>query len=572
MPYTSPRSLHDDSDRQTSQSRRRFLLGIGAATAALAGCASSDDSDDDEPADNAESDAFAPASDLSYGKWLTTATDEMLFAYANLDAAPTDSASDGSLNQSLEDPLVMYPLVMSQTMIGLGQLRLSLAGLTRAIAPDSESESAVDEIIVVNQTTVAEGSFATDELDELLTEPTEETWGIEYEQTGTISGYDRYEPAEVPDSFDSEPPAVAVDDETVVVSRGIEQLERMVAAGAGDQSRIYETDEAVVALLERAGSGDLVVGEIGSVGDDTFSRGMLETDPQFEPRSGEDVVAAVELEDGSDTVESRVALAAEDLGEDRREAVETAFGTAAVDDSVSVDVSDGRITASGTYSAERLGLTGGDNAGDETLSQAEAAELIAPDALAIQYGPPGNQRSGELWVTVTEQSDAAALRLETDSGNYTQIQPQNRPISTDDTAAVQVDPEGDSVTVFAVDDEGAVGELTTLSAPTEELSAKAASQAVPEDALSFSYESPDAGNLGSLTVEVVADTDAKTLVARPQAAPGLFTGRAGSLTSDEPVEAGTTLETTVEPDGDEVVVFATVGDATGEVARWQGPE
>jgi hypothetical protein len=128
------------------------------------------------------------------------------------------------------------------------------------------------------------------------------------------------------------------------------------------------------------------------------------------------------------------------------------------------------------------------------------------------------------------------------------------------------------VTVFAVDGEGAVGELTTLSVPTDELSETAATQGVPADALSFSYESPDAGDLGSLTVEVVADTEAKTLVAQPQEAPGLFTDRVGSLTSDKLVGAGTTLETAVDPAGDEVVVYATIDGTTGEVGHWRGPK
>jgi len=584
----SPLSAHDDSDRQTSQSRRRFLFGAGAATAALAGCASSDDTDNDDPADDpadnstddqadnpaddSGTDSFDPASDLSYGKWLTTATDGMLFAYADLEAAPTSGASDGSLDQSLADPLVTYPLVMSQTVVGLGQLQLSLAGLSRAISPETESASTVNEIIVVNQTIVAEGTFATNKLDELLTEPTDETWGIEYEQTGTIKGYDQYEPAVVPDSFGGEPPAIAAADETVVVSAGVEQLERMVAAGDGDQSRIYETNETAAQLLEQAGTGDLVVGEIGSMPENTFSRGeMLETDPQFKPRSGEDVVAAVDFADGGDTVDSQFALAAEDLDESRRETVETAFGTAAVDDSVSVDLSDGRITASGTYSVESLGLTSGDNSGDEELSQSAAAELVSPDALAFQYEPAPDQQFGELWVTVTEETDAAALRLETDSGNSTELRPQDGSLSADDSLAVPVDPDGDSVTVSVINDEGAVGRLTTQSVPTDELSEEAASQAVPEDALSFTYDSPDGGDFGSLTIEVVADTDAETLVAQPQEAPGVFADRAGSLGSDEPVAAGTTLETAVEPDGDEVIIFGTVGDATGEVARWQGP-
>jgi hypothetical protein len=557
------------------------MLGIGAATAAVAGCSSDDDSTNDDQDDNnsdnqgdePDSEPFDPASALPYGKWLTTAEDGLLFAYADLEALPTTNTSDSSLGESPEDPLFVYPLVMNQTAIGLGQIQLSLAGLTRAITPERESESTVNEITVLNQTVVAEGTFATDKLDQMLTEATDETWGIAYEQTGTVHGYDQYEAAEVPDSFSDDPPVIAVADDTVAVSVGPDQLERTVAAGNGDQSRIYESDETVRRLLEQAGTGDLVVGELGTLPEEVLNRGeSFDTDPQFEPRSGEDVVAALEFEEGGDTVESKFALAADDLGENRRETVESALGTAAVDGSVSVDVSDGRLTASGTYDTESLGLTGDGGSGDEELSQERAAELVSPESLAFQYEPPRDQQFGEFWVRVTEDTDAAALRMEADSGGYNEFQPQERSVRAGDSVAVQVDPDGDSVTVFAVNEEGATGELTTLTVPTDELSETTASQAVPDEALSFSYQSPDTGNLGSLTVEVVADTDAKTLVAQPQEAPSLFTARVGSLTSDEPIEAGTTLETSVEPDGDVVIVYATVDGATGEVARWQGPE
>lgn len=569
----SPLSNHDSSDRQTTQTRRRFLVGIGAATAALAGCASSDDSNDDEPDDDSDPESFDPASDLSYGQWLTTAADGMLFAYANLEAASFNNESGRSFDESLDDPLATYPLVMSQTVVGLGQLQLSFAGLTRALTPERESESTVNEIVVVNQTTVAQGTFATDRLDELLTEGTDETWGIAYEQTRTLNGHDLYEPAEVPDAFDSEPPVIAVAKESVVVSADVAKLERMVTAGDDGQPRIYETNDTAAQLLEQAGSGDLVVGKIGTLpAEVSNSEATFDMDPQFEPQSGEDVVAAVDFGGDGETVEAQFALAADDIEESRQETVETTFGTTAVDDSVSIDVSDDRITASGTYSIESLGLTGGDGSGQEELSQAEAAELVSPDSLAFQYEPQPNQQFGEFWVEVTEETDAAALRIEAESGGYNEFRPQDRSVSARDSIAVQVDPDGDSVTVFAVNGEGAAGELTTQSVPTGSLSETAASQAVPTDALSFNYSSPDAGNLGSLTVEVVANIEAETLIAQPQEGPSVFTDRVGSIGTSDSIDIGTTLETAVEPDGDEVIVYATVGDATGEVARWQGPD
>jgi hypothetical protein len=287
--------------------------------------------------------------------------------------------------------------------------------------------------------------------------------------------------------------------------------------------------------------------------------------------SEEAVVASLSFAGDGATIESQFALTADDLGENRRETVTTTFGTAAVDDSASIDTTEDRLTASGTYDAESLGLRSSDGSGGDELSQAAAAELLSPETLAFRYEPPRDQQFGELSVAVTDATDAAAIRLETDSGNSTEIRPQEGSVSAGSSVIVPVESAGDSVTVFVVADDGAVGELTTQSIPADELSESAASEAVPDDALSFSYQPPNAGNFGSLTVDVVADTDAETLVAQPQEAPGLFTDRAGSLTNDEPLGAGTTLETAVDPDGDEVIVYATVGDAIGEVARWQGP-
>jgi hypothetical protein len=573
-----PRFAHnnDDGATQASQSRRRFLLGMSALTAALAGCAgddnqeATDSSDDDTPTDDSSTDTFAPASDLSYSQWLTTDQNGLFFAYANLENLPENAVanSSGPSEQSVDDPLVLYPLVIGGAAVGVGQLALSFAGLARAVSPTATSDSTVSEVTVTNETIIAEGAFATNQLHERLTEPTDQTFGVAYEQTSTDGGYDRYEPVEVPESV-TDPPAVALADETVIVGPDTSRLDQTIAAGDGDQSRVFETDETATELLEQAGSGDLVVGQFGSTtGEQLFGDFQPDPDPQFRPRSGENVVAAVDFDANRETFDAQFALAAGDLSEDRQETIETSLGTAAVDSSRSVEVTDDRITATGSYDVEQLTE---EPAGQE-LSQAATAELVSPEALTYQYEPPRGQQFGELWVRVTEDTDAAGIRIEADSGGYTELQPQERPVSAGDSVAVQVDPDGDSVTVFAVNSEGAAGELTTLSVPTDELSETAASQAVPADALSFRYESPDGGNLGSLTVEVVADTDAETLVAQPQEAPGLFTDRVGSLTSDKPVGAGTTLETAVEPEGDEVIVYATVDGATGEVARWQGPE
>jgi len=588
---------NDGSMTQTSQSRRRFLLGMGALTAALAGCSSDDDqeandnSDDDTPADDTptedtpaedtpaedtptddpSTDTFDPASELPYSQWLTTDQNGLFFAYANLDNFPDDTVgnSSGSSDPSVDDPLVLYPLVIGGGAVGVGQLALSFAGLGQAVSPTATSDSTVNEVTVTNETIIAEGSFATDQLDERLIEPTDKTFGIAYEQTSTDRGFDRYEPVEVPDSV-NDPPAVAVADETVIVGPDTSRLDQLIAAGDGDRSRVFETDETAPELLEQAGSGDLVVGQFGSAtSEQLFGDFQPNAGPQFRPRSGENVVAAVDFDASRDTFESQFALAADGIGEDRQETIESSFGTAAVDSSRSVEVSDDRITATGTYDVDQLTA----DSAEQELSQAAAAELVPPEVLRFQYEPPrGEAGIGQLWVTITENTDAAAIRVEADSGGTNEIQPQDRPVSAGTDVVAPVDPAGDTVTVFVVNDEGATGKLVTQPVPTDELSDTTASQAIPEDALSFSYESPDAGNVGTLRIELVTDTDADTLVAQPQEALRAFTARAGSLTSDESVGAGTTLETGVEPEGDEVIVYATVDGATGEIARWQGPK
>jgi hypothetical protein len=575
----SPHSTDDSNETGRSQTRRRFLLGVGAVTATAAGCLGQSDGSadgttstaDPTTAETTTTASFDPAAPLPYGEWLTAADDGRLVAYADLDAASSVLGPDASFDASLDDPLVTYPLVLSQTAVGLGQLRLSFAGLTAAVTPGTESESTVSEVTVLDRTTVAGGQFATDVLDERLVEPTDQTWGIAYEQTETVAGYDQYEPAEVPDSFDDDPPVVAVSDETVVAGPDAPRVQQLLTGG--DDAEGVFGGGGVEELFEIAGAGDFVVGELGAKTDAAPDiRGMFDSDPQFEPGAGEDALASLTFGDVEDAVSSQFVLDADALPEDRRETIETTFGTAAVDDSVTIDSTDGRITANGTYTFEALGLTNSNADEAEGLSRSEAAELVSPDALAFQYEPPSGTGDGELWVAVTEATDAAALRVEADSGSYTEIRPQDRTVRAGDSVAVRVDPDGDSVIVSVVNDDGAVGELTTQSVPTGDLSDAAADRAVPADALSFNYESPDAGDYGSLTVEVVAAIDAKTLVARPKSAPSVFTDRTGSLAGDTPVEPGTQLETAVDPDGDEVVVYGTVDDATGVVARWQGPD
>ena len=213
-----------------------------------------------------------------------------------------------------------------------------------------------------------------------------------------------------------------------------------------------------------------------------------------------------------------------------------------------------------------------DDGSGGSLSQSEARDLLPLESLAFRYEPPLGSQFGEFWVAVVREADATAVRAEAESGGYNEVTPQDGTIDRYLGVPVQVDPDGDEVTVFAVDEDGTRGPVTEITVPTDELTTAQAEQAVPPDALSFTYEPPNAGDYGSLIIEVTADTGADTLVAQPQEAPGLFTDRVGNLGDEERIGAGTTLDVAVDPEGDEVILWASVDGATGEVTRWQGPD
>jgi hypothetical protein len=220
-------------------------------------------------------------------------------------------------------------------------------------------------------------------------------------------------------------------------------------------------------------------------------------------------------------------------------------------------------------STEREGERG---KGEQSLSRGEARELLPLESLAFRYEPPLGSSLAEFWVAVVGETNATAVRAEAESGGYNEVGPREGTIEAYLGVPVQVDTDGDEVTVFAVNDEGARGPVTSVRVPTDELTAEEARQAVPPEVLSFTYEPPGVGDFGSLSIEVTADTGADTLVAQPQEAPGTFADRVGNLGDDETLAAGTTLEVGVDPDGDEVRIVASVAGATGKVTRWQGPE
>ena len=463
--------------------------------------------------------------------------------------------------EGVTDPLVTFPLKMGAKRVGFSTFGLGVTDLFPVIDRPEEFASELRRLLVLNTTIVAAGTVDREEIDRRLTGVPAPFTAV-YERTGSVAGgYDRYEPTEIPDGLD-QVPIVAVSSEAVVVGFDGDRLRRVIETKTGD--RPSANGDRLAWLLERVGAGDIVAGTIGSPPAERI--GAETIDPPIAPANGEDVLAAVD--DGSDerAVRARFALAADELDEARRTTVESEFGAAASEGSI--DASGDRIAATGTYDTATIDWRISERTDEERLSRSEAKELVPDGTLDSWYVPPLEDGYGTFWVGVTADTNAAAIRLETDAGGEYEVGPREGVVEAGTSVAAQVDPTGDEVTVLAVDEQGTAGELTTLGVPTDELSEEAAERAVPESALSLTYDGPGASDLGTVSVAVREEIAATTLVAQSLTTP--FSDRVGSLDTGG-VGAGATLEVPVDPEDGTAVVFATVEGATGEVARRTSP-
>ena len=556
-----------------NRSRRAVLLSIGAGSVALAGCLDETESDGSEVTDeSATTDTARDGESLpSYVRWLPDAG-SVLFSHAKFESSDEAAGGSFSPDESLDDPLVTLPSEIGGAAVGLYTLSLASADLAAVIDPETETQSEADELLGFNEIVVLTGTFDSEELNERLSDDSN-PFAATYEQSGTVNGFDRYEPTDVPDEVE-DVPVVAISETTVLIAPDDDQLEETAEADGHDQPRILDRHENASWLLEQAGEGDIVFGTIGPVDEGEFVLNDItafsDDGLPFEPAEGEDFVTAIEIDTEEATVDSRFALTAEDLREQTQTTIESTFGNAAIEDTVDVD--DDRLIVHGTYDAEDIGTIGddGDSNDREELTPEEARELVPLEALEYWYQPATGQRLPQLWVQVTEDTEATGLRVEAESWGQNEVTRPDGTIGTGDSVPVQVDPDiADEVTVFAVTDDDTIGRLDTVAVPTDELTEEVN---VSEDTLSFEYESPNTGDFGSLSVEIVEDTMAEVLVAQPTEAPGSFADYTGSVGADEPVLAETTLQTAVDPDGDEVLIFATLNGSTSEVARWQGPD
>ncbi|ARS90659.1 hypothetical protein [Natrarchaeobaculum aegyptiacum] len=258
-----------------------------------------DDGDSDDPVDE---DALP-----DYSRWLVLEDGALEFTAIDWDAVGEDVRAELEAAEGVEDdpdvpseyeadPMVVLPSEGLYSSYLLVTLSLGQYGLGRLLEPEA-FETTVEDLVVVNDVTVAAGEVDADEIDGQLTADPDNGFATQFEQTDEIDGADVYAPVETEDV--PEQVAIAVDDETIVIADReadddpVATLETVLEAEAGDGDRA--ADEADVAwLLEAAGDGDAVVGAYGepTTGDD----GLV--GPEFEALAdAEGIVVSTTPED-----------------------------------------------------------------------------------------------------------------------------------------------------------------------------------------------------------------------------------------------------------------------------------
>jgi len=238
----SPEFVPSTSESE-SRSRRAVLLSIGAGSVALAGCSNETDGGDDPEvedgatADETESDVESlPA----YADWLPDSS-SVLFSYADLDASGVVGGGGFSLDDSVDDPLVTFPSEVGGSAVGLSVFSLASTNLSAVVDPETATESAADELLAVNEAVVLAGAFDLEELDERLTDDST-PFAAAYEQSGTVHGFDRYVPTDIPEQVE-DALVVAISETTVLAAPDNDQLERVAEAPDTDRPQIVEEHE-----------------------------------------------------------------------------------------------------------------------------------------------------------------------------------------------------------------------------------------------------------------------------------------------------------------------------------------
>jgi len=263
--------------------------------------------------------------------------------------------------------LPMTGMVAAAFVVGFGLSAYGLSGMIDYSQSGTETDetggmnSKSEAMLSTNEAIVLTGKIDTEEVDGTLTaEPEGFSFSKQYEQTDEIDDYAVYTPV---DEEGSE--AIAVSDSALVFTSGdditepVDAIRTPIEAAAGETERATEASDDLEWLVSTAGHGHLVLGGYGETfeptsenddesGDDVSDIGsgtQDEFDMEYSELEGVDSgVSSLTFDDiGSQASGEFAAI----LGDADASALEESLGSSATESSV--DIEDGRVTASATW-------------------------------------------------------------------------------------------------------------------------------------------------------------------------------------------------------------------------------
>jgi len=349
--------------------RRTVLLGSAAGVAALAGCIDAIGGDGGNSGDGLP----------SYTQLVTPGeTGESLAVYLDLAAAsglegidPSQGDEGGS---ATEDGLLGIPAV-GFFFLAFGQLPLATAGLdvlvedAEPFSSDRKGEQSEDgpafdteltDELLVTQGLILRGDIDTDEIAEILT-TTPDDGGFSQKQA--FEQVDTTDELEIYESVEGTEQVVGVGGSTIFVTETTDELEQLIGAQNGEQTRTAETSEPFEWVNTEVSGGYLRLTLWGDNGVDESSAGGDESSPQrgelideelFEAVGTTVAVASTLAGDSGETQVDLALVVDGELTDEAQSTLEDELGATA--DDIEFEFDGDRLLVSGTYSEPEDGL------------------------------------------------------------------------------------------------------------------------------------------------------------------------------------------------------------------------
>jgi len=439
--------------------RRRLLeLGVGAAGFSLAGCLG-------EPGSDANTEWF-PAGETPF-----------LMAYLDLTVTtqntgvdpviplvlPSAGGSDSTeyvpelpSADELEDPLVRTPLAVGGQVIAGGAIAIAAIGLDHLVDPDRPTQGVTD-LYMTNGTAIGVGEIDVEEADESLRAESEGiSGGIKFTPTDDTGEYTLYEADTENDSI------VALSADAVVIADTESAIRTAIETRHGDHDRLAETDETTGWLFETAGTGNLSVGWIGSVnledyfwGDQSMSQSTALLAEQNH------VLSTLSFAPEDDELTATLALQDSSLDDSLTDRIESRFGSATGDTSLSVDGD--RLSLDGTYTDDILDIgfaEPGAPEGTTAPSGEDVPEKVTEAVEDVSFTFDSRPEDGVVHVVFdgTVEADSVTIRARPSGGEISTSTPENF-----NFVNLRVAPDDEEVVVIVtVDDASGIVARTDL--------------------------------------------------------------------------------------------------------------